>query len=90
MIACHGLASRAQIRKSGFVPLSTTPVQNGCLTITCASPTVAAVIGPGTRAAVGETARPPSSSPRHSAYVDVGGNQDELVGECRNAVKVLR
>jgi hypothetical protein len=24
------------------------------------------------------------------AIVDVGGNQDELVGECRNAVKVLR
>ena len=24
------------------------------------------------------------------AIVEVGGNQDELVGECRNAVKILR
>ena len=37
----------------------------------------------------GEDALKKCTSITH-AIVDVGGNQDELVGECRNAVKVLR
>ncbi len=37
----------------------------------------------------GEDALKKCTSITH-AIVDVGGNQDELVGECRNAVKILR